>query len=297
MNTTGIKKSSEASVNVNGIKIVYDTFGEQTHPVLLLIAGLGMQLIGWDDAFCQGLADRGYWVIRFDNRDVGLSTSFDAAGIPNLTALMQGQTVIVPYTLVEMAQDAVGLLDALEIAAAHIVGVSMGGMIAQTLAINYPGRVRTLTSIMSTTGDPKLPPPTPEAGQTLLSPAPTERSAYLEYSLNVSHILAGSGFLFNEERARDSARRAFDRGLNPAGFGRQLAAVLASGSRKSALQSIAIPTLVIHGDADPLIPVEGGKDTAASIPGAKLMIIEGMGHNLPLEVWSKIFDAISAHAV
>ncbi len=256
-----------------------------------------MQLVGRDEAWCQGLADRGYWVIRFDNRDVGLWTKFDSVGIPNLPALIQGQTVAVPYLLDDMALDAVGLLDALEIAAAHIVGISMGGMIAQTVVINHPERVRTLTSIMSTTGDPGLPPPTREAGQFHFTPAPTQREPYLEYSLKVSHILAGSGFPFDEERARDYAGRAFDRGLNPAGFGRQLAAVLASGSRKSALRSVAIPTLVIHGDADPLIPVEGGKDTDASIPGAKLMIIEGIGHNLPLEVWSQIFDMISAHAV
>lgn len=297
MNTIKINKSSETSVDVNGITIVYDTFGDRTHPPMLLIAGLGMQMIGWDDAWCQGLADRGYWVIRYDNRDVGLSTKFDAAGIPNLPALMQGQKVAVPYLLDDMALDAVALLDALEIAAAHIVGISMGGMIAQAVAINHPERVLTLTSIMSTTGDPSLPPPTPEAGQFLMTPAPTEREAYLEHSLKVSHILAGSGFPFDEERARDYAGRAYDRGLNPAGFGRQLAAVLASGSRKSALQSVNIPTLVIHGAADPLIPVEGGKDTAASIPGAKLIIIAGMGHNLPLEVWSQMLDAISAHAV
>ncbi len=296
MNTTDIQKSAEASVDVNGIKIVYDTFGDRAHPAMLLIMGLGMQMIAWDEKLCRKLADRGYWVIRFDNRDVGLSTSFDDAGVPNLLALMQGEAVDVPYTLDDMAEDATGLLEALEIEAAHIVGVSMGGMIAQTMAIKHPKRVRTLTSIMSTTGDPKLPPPKPEASQILFSPAPTERTAFIEYWLKVSRILGSPVFPFDEERIRGYAGHAYDRGPNPAGFGRQFAAILASGSRKGALKSVNIPTLIIHGDADPLIPIEGGIDTAESIPGAKLMIIEGMGHDLSPETWSQIVEAIVGHA-
>jgi pimeloyl-ACP methyl ester carboxylesterase len=291
-----VQHSEEKTIKANSIEIVYDTFGQPSDPAMLLVMGLGEQMIAWDEEVCRQLAAKGYWVIRFDNRDIGRSTRFDDAGIPDLLALMQGEAVEVPYTLDDMAKDSVGLLEALEIEAAHIVGVSMGGMIAQTMAINHPERVRTLTSMMSTTGDPGLPSPKPEAVQLLFTPAPTERTAFIEYSVNVRRILGGSDFPLNEERMREIAGRSCDRGLNPAGFGRQLAAVLASGSRKEALKSVDIPTLVIHGDADPLIPVEGGIDTAESISGAQLMIIEGMGHDLPPDIWPQIVEAIAGHA-
>jgi len=291
-----VRHSEERAVKANGIEITYDTFGQPSDPAMLLIMGLGEQMIGWDEKFCGQLAASGYWVIRFDNRDVGASTSFDEAGIPDLFALFQGKAVEVPYTLDDMADDTADLLKALEIEAAHIVGISMGGMIAQTLAIRHPGRVRALTSIMSSTNDPELPPPKPEVIQILVAPAPTERAAYIEYSVKVWRSLAGPGYPPNDARTRELAGRAHDRGLNPAGFGRQLAAILASGSRRGALQSVDIPTLVIHGDADPLVPVEGGMDTARSIPGAKLTIIEGMGHDLPPELWPQMIQAIVDHA-
>jgi pimeloyl-ACP methyl ester carboxylesterase len=292
-----VRHSEEKVIRANDIEITYDTFGEPSDPAMLLIMGLGEQMIAWDEEFCCQLAAEGYWVIRFDNRDVGASTKFDKAGVPDLLALMQGKTVEVPYTLDDMAKDTIGLLDALDVEVAHIVGASMGGMIAQIVAIKYPKRVRTLTSIMSTTGDPRLPPSKPEAGQLLYTPAPTERTAYIEHSVKVWRILGSPGFPSNEERTREFAGQVYDRGLNPAGFGRQLAAIYASGSRKDALKSVNIPTLVIHGNTDPLIPLEAGKDTAESIPGAKLMVIEGMGHNLPPEVWPKVVEAITSHAL
>jgi len=294
-----IPHSDPARVRVNGIELVYDTFGDPSAPPLLLIMGLGVQMIAWDEEFCAALAALGYWVIRFDNRDVGLSTRLDEAGVPDVLALMQGrgEAVQVPYTLRDMADDAAGLLDALQAKPAHVVGASMGGMIAQEMAIRHPGHVRTLTSIMSTTGDPALPPPKPEAMSVLVTPFPTDREGYLEGSVQASRILAGPGFPFDEDRAREEAGRAFDRGLSLAGTARQLAAILASGSRKEALQAVTVPTLVIHGDADPLVPVECGIDTANSVPGAELLIIEGMGHDLPPAVAPQVISAIVRHAV
>lgn len=295
-NLDSIQHSEEKIVTANQIKITYDSFGNRSDPAMLLLMGLGQQMIAWDEELCRMLAANGYWVIRFDNRDVGLSSKFNEAGVPNILGLMQGESIEVPYTLNDMAKDAVGLLEALEIGSAHLVGVSMGGMIAQLVAINHSERVRTLTSIMSTTGDPTLPPPKPEAAMLLFSPAPVERSACVEHMLNTWRILNGQVFLYDEDRWREYLGRVYDRGRNPAGFSRQLAAIYASGSRRDALKSINVPTLVIHGDADPLVPVEAGRDTADSIPGAQLMIIEGMGHSLPPEAWQQIVMAIADHA-
>ena len=295
-----VPHSDPARVRANGIELVYDTFGEASAPPMLLISGLGGQMIDWDEDFCAHLAARGYWVIRFDNRDVGLSTRLDELGVPDVLSLMQAQAqggaTLAPYTLRDMAGDAAGLLDALGVESAHVVGVSMGGMIAQEMAIHHPHRVRTLTSIMSTTGNPALPTPKPEALSVLLTPAPADREGYLVYSLHTWRVLRGPGFPDETERIQERAGRSFDRGLSPAGVGRQLAAVLASGSRHEALRSVAAPALVIHGDADPLVPVEGGIDTANAIPGAELLIIEGMGHDLPLPVAARVIEAIARHA-
>jgi pimeloyl-ACP methyl ester carboxylesterase len=296
MEKEAIQHSQEKLTKANGIEINYDTFGTPSDPPVLLIAGLGMQMIGWDERFCQLLAAQGYWVIRFDNRDVGLSTYMDQAGIPDIAKLFSGEAVDVPYKLIDMAEDAVGLLDALDIEKAHVVGISLGGMIAQTIAIHYPERVQTLTSLMSTTGDPQLPPPKAEAMRILYTPAPVELEPYLDYQVKVWHTLGGPKFSLDEARVRKQAKKAFDRGLNPAGFARQLAAVIASGSRKDALKELQVPTLVVHGDADPLIPVDGGYDTAESIPGARLEIVEGVGHELPPEIWSWLATLISDHA-
>lgn len=292
--------SDPVKVRVNGIEIVYDTFGEPTAPPLLLVSGLGGQMIGWDEEFCSELAAQGYWVIRFDNRDVGLSTRLDHLGIPDIPAIMQaqraGKMIKPPYLLRDMADDAVGLLDALGIESSHIVGVSMGGMIVQEMIIHHPERVLTMTSIMSSTGNPDLPPPKPEAMAILMEPAPEGRKDCIESSVRASQVLNGPGFPLDVDRVRRKAGLAFDRGLSPAGTSRQLAAILGSGSRKDALKSVTVPTLVIHGDADPLVPVEGGIDTAEAIAGAELLIIEEMGHDLPPTVWDQVRGAIVKHA-
>lgn len=296
-----IAHSEEKIVKANDIEIAYDTFGESPDPPLLLIMGLSSQMIYWDEAFCQELASRGYWVIRFDNRDVGLSTKLEKAGVPDLMQLLmkvqQGEAVEAPYTLLDMAADAIGLLDALEIDTAHIVGASMGGMIAQSIAINYPERIRTLTSIMSSTNHPDLPQPSPEAISVLITPPPSDRGEYIEDSVKTWGFLNGPKYPLNEKLIRERAARAYDRSYYPAGAGRQLAAILASGNRREELKSVEIPSLVIHGDADPLVSLEGGKDTAKSITGAELLIIEGMGHSIPVEVAPKLIDAITRHAV
>jgi pimeloyl-ACP methyl ester carboxylesterase len=280
----------------NGIEIEYDHFGDESDRPLLLIMGLGAQMILWDEEFCSQLAARGHWVIRFDNRDVGLSTKLDQAAVPNPLQLMRarlaGEALEVPYTLEDMADDAVGLLDALGLGRAHLVGASMGGMIAQTVAIRHPSRVASLTSIMSTTGSPELPPPKPEAMAVLMTPAPTERRVAIEQHVETARVIGSPGFPFDEARIRARGARLYDRAFYPVGVARQLAAIMGGKSRVEALKSLSVPALVIHGDADPLAPVEGGKETHAAIPGADLLIIEGMGHDLPPQVWPRLVRAI-----
>ncbi|MGB4872680.1 MAG: alpha/beta hydrolase [Candidatus Promineifilaceae bacterium] len=280
----------------NGIQLCYDAFGNPANPPLLLVAGLGMQLISWDEEVCTLLAERGYWVIRYDNRDVGLSTKFETAGMPNLLPALQGGPINAPYLLKDMAADAVGLLDALGLDSAHVLGASMGGMIAQSMAIHYPERVRTLISIMSTTGAPDLPQPKPEVAMMLLAPAADSLETHIQNSLEWAHVLNGPAFPVDEVYARAEAIANYERCYYPVGTGRQLAAIFASGSRREALRSLAIPTLVIHGKADPLIPVAGGIDTAEAIPNANLLLIEGLGHALPPETWPEVVEAIAKHA-
>ena len=299
--TQMVLHTDTAFAGVNGIEIAYDTFGASSDPMILLIAGLGVQMIIWDEKFCEQLAAEGYRVVRFDNRDIGLSTNFATAGVPDLQGVMEarsrGESPNVPYTLVDMAEDGIGLLDALGVESAHVVGMSMGGMIGQLMALRFSDRVRSLTSMMSTTGDPKLPPARPEAMSVLLLPIPTERTAYIEGWLKVWQVLSGPKFPVEEALARKWAELSHRRGLNPNGFLRQMAAVIASGNRKHVLKDISVPTLVLHGDSDPLLPVECGIDTANSIPRAKLRVIEGMGHALPEALWSQVIDAIAGHAV
>ena len=295
------QRTAPAFAKANGIDLCYDTFGDSQAPPLLLIMGLAAQMIAWDDEFCAQLAARGYRVIRFDNRDIGLSTRFDAAGVPNVSAAFmaaaQGKPIEAPYLLRDMAGDAIGLMDALGIAAAHVVGASMGGAIGQTLAILHPTRVLTLTSIMATSGAPGLPPPTPAAVAMLLKPTPTDQAGYFESYVQTWNVLRAGHFPLDEARDLTRAGQNFARGLNPAGVARQLTAILASGSRKQALSAVKVPTLVIHGDVDPLVPLACGLDTHQSVPGAKLLVIKGMGHALPILMWPQIIDAISAHAV
>jgi pimeloyl-ACP methyl ester carboxylesterase len=259
----------------NGIELEYETFGDPSSPPLLLINGVGGQMIGWDDEFCELLAGRGFHVIRFDNRDVGLSTWTEDQ-----------------YTLEDMAADAAGLLGALGFRAAHVMGVSMGGFIAQLLALNHPERVLTLTSIMSGPNGEDQVPPTDEAGAALLVPAPKTREERIEVGLWAKQKFLGSADPYDEgyERARITA--AVERAYNPPGFARQLRAIMAAPSRLSRLQSLRVPALVIHGKDDPLVPVDNGRRVAAAIPGARLVEIEGMGHDLPKRVWGRVADAI-----
>ena len=296
-----VKYTDPIKATANGIEIVYDTFGDPSAAPMLLVMGLGAQLIAWDEQFCEKLAACGYWVIRFDNRDVGLSTRFDEVGVPDVPAMfqsqMQGEALASPYLLKDMANDAVGLLDSIGVQSAHVVGVSMGGMIVQEMAIRHPQRIRTMTSIMSSSGNPVLLQPKPEAIGVLMKPPAANREAHIESSVEASKILGGPAFAFDEDRVREKAGQAYDRGLSPDGTTRQLAAIFASGSRKETLKSVKVPTLVIHGEIDPLIPVEGGIDTAQAVPGAQLLIIEGMGHDLPPAIWPQVIEAITKHAV
>lgn len=287
-------------VKANGIEIEVETFGDPSGRPLLLIIGLGAQMIHWDDNLCKDLAERGHYVIRYDNRDVGLSTKFEEAGLPDLMEifgkLLGGEKINPPYTLEDMADDAAGLLDALGIRKAHICGMSMGGMIAQTIVLRHPSRVLSLISIYSTTGNPEVPQPKPEVTGLLIAPPPREREANVEHMRHVFKTIAGSGFPFDEQWTRRIMAESYDRSFYPQGMVRQLVAVLTQENRVPALASVTVPTLVVHGTDDPLVPVEGGKDTARAVPGADLMLIEGMGHDLPHGgAWPRIVEAITAH--
>jgi pimeloyl-ACP methyl ester carboxylesterase len=278
----------------NEIELEYETFGDRDDPPLLLVMGLGAQMISWDEDFCEALAGRGFYVIRFDNRDVGLSTKIDAPDIDVIATVvdaMGGGKVEAPYLLGDMAADAWGLLDALSIDRAHLVGASLGGMIVQTMAIQHPTRVLSLTSIMSNTGDFSYGAPKPEVALLLVEPAPSERETNIERAVTDSRLI-GSPEYFDEDRARARAGRAFDRCFYPRGVGHQLLAAMASGSRDEALRELDVPTLVLHGTEDPLITPSGGEHTAECIPGSELVLLEGMGHDLPVPFWSQVINAI-----
>lgn len=282
----------------NGIELCYETFGNREDPALLLIMGLGAQMVAWDEEICEALVDRGFFVIRFDNRDVGQSTWIptpDLNLLESLMAAMDDKPFSAPYLLSDMAADAAGLLDALDIPAAHVVGASMGGMIAQTLAIEHPERVLSLTSIMSTTGEQDVGQPTPELTAALLSPAPQDRQGAIEHGVTMSRMISFPEH-FDEERARSRAARSYDRGFNPAGVGRQLLGIVASGSRAEGLAQLDTPTLVIHGRADKLVGFSGGERTAALVPGAELLSIDDMAHDLPTTHWATIVEHITALA-
>ncbi len=295
-----VPRTGERVARANGMDIAYEVFGRDEDPPMLLVMGLAGQMVAWDDELCARLAARGFRVIRFDNRDIGRSTWLRHEPVPNVLALVRavrrGQPVRVPYGLGDMAGDALGLLDALGIPAAHLVGISMGGMIAQEMALRAPGRVLTLTCIMSHTAERDLPHPHRRVMGAMLLPAPRDPTAYLRHSIQVWRILGGPVYAVDYARTRATSMAAYERGRNPAGSGRQLAAIIAAPSRAQALRSLTVPTLVIHGDRDPLVPVEGGRRTAAAIPGARLEIIPGMGHSLPPPLWPRLVDLITEHA-
>ncbi len=288
-------------IAANGIQIEYEAYGEPANPPMLLIMGLGAQLTLWPIELVEALVARGYHVIRYDNRDIGLSTKFDSAGMPDMAAvglaLMTGRTPSLPYTLTDMAADAVALLDALGIARAHIVGASMGGMIAQLVAATWPTRVLSLTSIMSTTGNREVPPARPEAMAVLTNrPTSADLPTMLDFGMAAARTIGSPAYPAAEARLRANIERDFTRSFYPVGAARQMAAIMADGDRRERLKAVTAPTLVIHGEADPLVPIEGGKDTANSIAGAKLHLIPGMGHDLPLALVEEVAEAIAGVA-
>jgi pimeloyl-ACP methyl ester carboxylesterase len=286
----------EQICRVGDIDIAYETFGDPEQPALLLVMGLATQMIAWHEDFCAELAGHGFHVIRFDNRDVGRSSAMRDLPVPTLRQLALRSKKAAGYTLSDMAADAVGLLDHLGIERAHIVGASMGGMIAQTIAIEHPDRVLSLCSIMSNTGarwsgQPKL-----ATYRVLLGTPPKDRDKYIDHVVKVYGVIGSPDFDRDEDDLRDMAGRSYDRGRNPAGSGRQLAAIIASGDRTSRLGSVKAPTVVVHGTKDRLVSPSGGRATAKAIPGAKLVRIEGMGHDLPRGAWPQIIGAITENA-
>jgi pimeloyl-ACP methyl ester carboxylesterase len=281
----------------SGIFLEYESMGNPSNPTMLWIMGFGAQMTAWPDEFLQLYVDAGFHVVRFDNRDCGLSYKHDGVmvdvGAVTAAAVMGDPPPAVPYTLSDMAADAMGVLDALGIDAAHIVGASMGGMIAQTVAIEYPQRTLSLISIMSVPGDMAYGTPTPEALNTLIAPPPENRDAYIEGAKNWSVWCSKKYFDLDDARAR--AAREFDRSFYPEGTHRQMAAIYASGDRSDKLQTLGVPTLVIHGRDDTLLTPSGGERTAELIPGSVLMMIADMGHDLPRPLWTLFVDAIASH--
>ena len=286
---------AEQRAQVGAVELAYETIGDPAAPPLLLVMGLGMQLIHWERELCETLAGRGFHVIRFDNRDAGRSTQI-AAPVPNLMRGFIGLRLEAPYRLEDMAADTRGLLDHLGIERAHVVGVSMGGMIGQTLAIEAPERVLSLASIMSTTGARNVSRPKLHVWRTLLERAPRERDAYADYFVRLFRLIGSPRYPTDEARMREVAAATFERGVHPAGTGRQLAAIIASGDRTPRLRRLDLPAVVIHGRADPLLPFHGGAATAKAIPGARLVAFDGMGHDLPHELWPQVVEAVVGNA-
>jgi pimeloyl-ACP methyl ester carboxylesterase len=286
----------ERLATANGIELAYQEMGDPGGEPLLLVMGLATQMIAWDEGFCSLLAKRGFRVVRFDNRDIGHSTKIEAAGVPGRLDMMSGRRASAPYLLRDMARDTVGLMDHLCVDAAHLVGASMGGMIAQTTAIEHPGRVRSMVSIMSTTGNRWVGTPSLRAYGVLFSSPPRGREAMIRRAVRTFKVIGSPGYPFEAERIRDLAGRSYDRGHSAAGVARQLHAITASGDRTRALAGVRAPTTVIHGAGDPLIRPSGGRATAKAIPGARLRLIEGMGHDLPPALWPTFAEEIAANA-
>jgi pimeloyl-ACP methyl ester carboxylesterase len=286
---------TEQRAQVGPVELVYETIGDPADAPLLLVMGLGMQLIHWDRGLCELFAERGFHVIRFDNRDAGRSTKIRGP-VPNVMRLMAGLPARVPYLLDDMAADTFGLLDHLGIDRAHVVGTSMGGMIAQTMAIRRPERVLSLGSMLSTTGDRRVGTPKLRVWTVMMRRAPQDRDAYIAYFMRVFRLIGSPGYPMDRERMRELAAATYDRCHYPAGTARQLGAIMASGSRTAALRRLDVPTVVIHGESDPLVPVRAGRATARAIPNAELVTIPGMGHDMPKELWPTFVDAIAKNA-
>ena len=287
---------SSGTVPVGELEIAYETFGDEGDRTLLLVMGLATQMLAWHEELCRSLVDRGFFVVRFDNRDIGLSTHLHDAPPPDVMAALSGDTSSASYALEDLADDTVGLLDGLGLTdPVHVVGASMGGMIAQTLAIRHPDRVASLTSIMSTPG-PAIGPPTPEAAAVLFAPPATSRDEAVERTLATYRVIGSPGYPLDEQWLSGIAGEGYDRAYDPLGVARQLLAIHASGDRTPGLRQLDVPTLVVHGEDDPLVRVEGGRATAAAVPGAELVLVPGMGHNLPRELWPQLVDAITALA-
>jgi pimeloyl-ACP methyl ester carboxylesterase len=278
-----------------GIRLCYDTFGDPADPALLLVMGLGTQMIAWHEDFCERLVGEGFHVIRFDNRDIGRSTHLDGAPTPTIPQLLTRRPPAA-YRLADMAGDAAGLLDCLGIGQAHVVGASMGGMIAQTLAATRPDRVLSLASIMSTTGARFVGQPAMRVMPIFLRRPPGGRDAFVDHTVTLFETIGSSGIERDDDEIRELAGAMYDRGLDPAGTSRQLAAILASGNRTAQVRTITAPTVVIHGTADRLVRPSGGRATAKAIAGAKLVKVSGMGHDLPRAVWDQIVAAIAENA-
>jgi len=278
-----------------GITLCYETYGDPADPPVVLVMGLATQMIAWHEEFCERLADRGFYVVRFDNRDIGRSTHLDFRP-PTMRQMLRRRVGPEQYSLSDMAEDTAGLIRGLEIAPAHVVGASMGGMIGQVLAAEHPELVRSLTSIMSTTGSRWHGQPALSVYKYLLRPPPRDREGYIDRAAEVFGLVGSTGFPRDESYIRERAGRSYDRGYDVRAGGRQLGAVVASANRTEQLRMIRAPTLVIHGTVDKMIKASGGRATAKAIPGARLLEIEGMGHDLPRAVWPRILDAISEHA-
>ena len=292
-------KTEQASIN--GISITFEDKGPRDAPVILLVMGLGGQLTLWPDELVDALNAAGFRTIRYDNRDVGLSTRFDAAGVPNIKWMVVksifGLPVRPAYTLADMAADGIALLDHLGVPRAHIVGVSMGGMIAQHVAARYPERTLSLTSVMSTSGNRRLPRADREAMRVLTSrPMSGDPEDMIAFSVRAARVVGSPGYPADEDRLQRRVRADFERGWYPQGVARQMAAIVADGDRRGMLKKIKAPTLVIHGENDPLVPIAGGRDTADNIAGARLLTIPGMGHDLPLALVDTLAEAITGHA-
>ncbi|MGZ4258731.1 MAG: alpha/beta fold hydrolase [Solirubrobacteraceae bacterium] len=288
--------SGEQFARVGEIDLCYETFGDPGAPPMLLVMGLGGQMVLWDDRFCETLAERGFYVIRFDNRDVGRSTILRELGVPSRTQLFLRDRRGAKYSLDDMAGDAAGVMRRLDIAAAHVVGVSMGGMIAQLLAIQHPRRVRSLVSIMSTTGNRRVGQAHPRLWPRMVRRPRRDREGYIRDFIETYQTIGSTRYPPDPERMRGRAERCFDRGLHPSGAARQLAAVITAYDRTPFLRELNVPTTVIHGSADPLVRPSGGRATARAIPGARLVMLEGMGHDMPPELWPEIIDAVCENA-